>query len=63
MTSKIQKVEEIDGDTKIVIEEIGHNNDDILRIVHESKQKLYVQHIKPNGKPAEKKIFKVRLNI
>ena len=63
MTSKIQKVEEIDGDTKIVIEEIGHNNDDILRIVHESKQKLYVQHIKPNGKPAEKKIFNVRLNI
>lgn len=63
MTSKIQKIEEIDGKEKIVVEETGHNNDDILRIVHESKQKLYVQHIKHNGMPAEKKIVTAKLNL
>jgi len=63
MTSRIQKVEELEGDTKIVVEEIGHNNDDILRIVHESKQRLFVQHLKHNGMPSEKKVFMVKLNL
>lgn len=62
MTSKIQKDEEIDGDTKVIVEEIGHNDDNILRIVHESNQKLYVQHIKYNGKLAEKKIITIKIN-
>ena len=62
MTSKIQKVEEIDGDTKIVVEEIGSNADNTLRIVHESDKKLYVQHLNRNGKPADKKIITVKIN-
>lgn len=62
MVSKIQKVEEVDGDTKFVVEEIGSNADNVLRIVHETDKKLYVQHLKNDGKPAEKKIFTVKMN-
>ena len=38
------------------------NADNVLRIVHETDKKLYVQHLKNDGKPAEKKIFTVKIN-
>ena len=50
MHSCIKEIKTIDGECRQIVEEIGENKENKLRIIHEDQNKLYVQYIEKNSK-------------